>query len=59
MTSKRGDKVWVLADNTWQWANYEFRITNGEPLGQHSVFLDSGGGRRVLCSCKVLILEKP
>lgn len=53
----RGDKLWVLVNNAapypsmvWVEAIYEFRIEHGEPLGQHSVMLSNGGGRRILSS---------
>lgn len=47
----RGDKLWVLDAGRWEEARYEFRVEQGEPLGQHSVMLANGGGRRVVCSC--------
>lgn len=34
-------------------AKYEFRIVDGEPLGHHSVYMDDGSGRRVVCGCKI------
>lgn len=49
---KKGDRLWVLENGTWQEAKYEFRIENAEPLGHHSVYLANGGGRRVVCGCK-------
>lgn len=48
----KGDRLWILEDGKWEPATYEFRCLNNEPLGQHSVMLESGGGRRVVCGCK-------
>jgi hypothetical protein len=49
---KRGAKLWVRDGAAWVEAAYEFRITDGEPLGHHSVMLAAGGGRRVVCGCQ-------
>jgi len=51
----RGEKLWVLEDGQWTPATYEFRLLDREPLGNHSVMLDNGGGRRVLCDCKTRV----
>lgn len=52
-----GDKLWVLEAGHWEEASYEFRVEQGEPLGQHSVMLKNGGGRRVVCSALTLTTE--
>jgi hypothetical protein len=48
---ERGETLWVLEAGCWEKASYEFRVESGEPLGQHSVMLANGGGRRLVCSC--------
>src|SRR4051812_6810474 len=55
----RGDRLWVNVDGSWQEASYEFRVENNPLLGQHSVMLASGGGRRVVCSCCTGTEEPP
>lgn len=53
----RGDKLWVRDDGSWVEAAYEFRVTQGEPLGHHSVMLANGGGRRVVCGCRTSTVQ--
>lgn len=56
---KRGSLLWVQEPNgSWERATYEFRVEEGEPLGHHSVMLDNGGGRRVVCGCKTSLVER-
>lgn len=47
----RGELVIVTIDGAEFEATYEFRVTNGEPLGHHSVMLANGAGRRLVCGC--------
>jgi len=54
----RGEKLLVQTDGAWLPATYEFRCTDQEPLGHHSVMLENGGGRRVVCGCKTLLLNE-
>lgn len=54
----RGDRLWVHnGDGVWLEAKYEFRVVHSEPLGQHSVMLCDGGGRRVVCSCRTSVTD--
>lgn len=55
----QGDRVLVKDGREWVPATYEFRITNSEPLGHHSVMLADGGGRRVVCGCSVRDPSEP
>ncbi len=50
---KKGDIVEVQTDDGWIKAEVEFRITNGEPLGEYSFYRVGGGGRFTACGCKV------
>lgn len=54
---KPGERLWVREAGEWVEAIYEFRVTQGEPLGHHSVMLADGGGRRVVCGCKTSIVK--
>lgn len=57
---KRGSVLWVQEpDGSWERSTYEFRCVDQEPLGHHSVMLDNGGGRRVVCGCKTSEVELP
>jgi hypothetical protein len=53
----RGEKLWVEDDGVRCAATYEFLVTNNEPLGHHSVMLDNGSGRRVICGCKTSTVD--
>ena len=50
---ERGTPVYVMVNGRTRTAKYEFRIVDGEPLGHHSVYMDDGSGRRVVCGCEL------
>jgi hypothetical protein len=55
---EKGTVLEVRVADRWIRARFEFRITQGEPLGYYSLYREDGGGRVVVCDCNVRELQE-